>query len=116
MKSFLWQRVRQQGYITPLLITSTYLILVVLPNMGEIACLVKHRFNRGSVCLKRALSVWFIGWNVNNFSDAVVYIFFDRDIRRYLQKCTKVKRGSAEEVEITGLTVFSERRKVVHSV
>ena len=92
VKTFLWNRMKKQGYVTPLLITFSYLVLVVLPVVGKFVCVVTTDFDWENNCFQVALSVWFIGWNINNVSDAMVYIFFDIDIRRYLKQWKKVRK------------------------
>ena len=44
-RSFLWIRIKRQGYVTPLLITLSYLLFVAIPVLLDLFCLLANDFN-----------------------------------------------------------------------
>ena len=78
---FLWTTLRQQGYVVPFFITLTYLVFVVVPLTTKDICGAVGDWN----CVVVALQVFFVTSQLNNVSDALIYIFGDKEIRRYLK-------------------------------
>ena len=98
---FVWLTIRKQGYVVPLFITLTYLLFVVLPIIAMAIC---HANGNFSVMV---LQVWAITSQLNNISDALIYIFGEKDIRAYLKnkiaRNTNVDNNSVE-MEVNSIT------------
>ena len=77
---FVWMTVRQQGYVVPVFITLTYLVLVVIPFIVHCTYCFLH-----NDCFGVPLMVVNVTVVVNNISDALIYIFGDKHIRSYLR-------------------------------
>ena len=73
----------QQGYVMLFLITSTYLMFVVLPVLLEYNICTEEA-NRYSTNIFSGIS-----FPLNNISDALIYVFCDRDIRNHLKNIFK---------------------------
>ena len=70
---------KSKGYIAPFLITLTYMVFVIVPSMAMITCSFTG-------CLVPVIvQVWCVTFGLNNMSDALIYIFFDREIRHHLK-------------------------------
>ena len=88
-----WMSLQQQGYLVPFFISLTYLIFIVLPLIVEGAyCFLKNN------CHSVALDILHITLNVNTISDALIYIFGDKDIRNYLKD--KFTRNTVEQLAV----------------
>jgi len=66
---------KERGYVAPFFITLTYLMFVIAPCIAISVRPVSASF-----------IVFIVTFVLNNISDAIIYIFFDRDIRQYLKK------------------------------
>ena len=75
---FICATLKHKGYITPFLITLTYMVFVIVPFIAMMTCTYG--------CLVPAFQVWYVTFPLNNMSDALIYIFFDREIRNHLKK------------------------------
>ena len=80
---FIFAHLKREGYLIPLLITSSYLLFVVVPVIADGVCTLTKGF--GSRCSFLSFHVWLIGYSVNTVSDAVIYVFCDQDIWSHLK-------------------------------
>ena len=76
---FYWRQIKLEGYIIPLLITFTYLLLVVIPLLINVACFL------AGVHSESIYLVWQICMILNSISDALIYVLWDRDIQKHLK-------------------------------
>ncbi len=90
---FFWTTIKQGGYVVPLFITSTYLLFVVLPFISFIVC----GYGYSGKCLGVALKLWGITHPLNNISDALIYVFGDKDIRTHLKQI--YTRNTAQDTD-----------------
>ena len=92
--SFICSYLREHGFFVPALITFTYVILIAVPSITLIACADQS-------CAGKAFQVWSITYILNNISDALIYVFCDRDIVSYLRnKFARRTHQRSNEVEL----------------
>ena len=84
--------VRSKGYVTPFLITLTYAVFVAIPYIVELIILSTVGVSPVYWSWKKVIDII---WSLNNISDALIYVFCDRDIRNHLKK--KWWRGSIRD-------------------
>ena len=89
---FILNFIKTQGYTVPLLITSTFFGLVTIPLSIQTQCKIDGWSPHSLVC-----QIWRLTYPLNNISDALVYVLFDRDIRNHLKmKFTRRNRPQAD--------------------
>ena len=76
---FFWRELKQGGYVIPLFITFTYLLIVIIPLLVAEGCYI------AGVNKKSSQKVWHVGRFLNNISDALVYVLCDKDIQNHLK-------------------------------
>ena len=76
---FFWRELKQGGYVIPLFITFTYLLIVVIPLLVLEGCFIAGVNKRS--CRK----MWHVCRILNNISDALVYVLCDKDIQTHLK-------------------------------
>ena len=98
---------RRKGFITPFLITFTYMLFVVVPFVGILIC---HFYG----CFAAMVVVWYITNSFNTISDALIYVFFDRKIRHHLKKliCGKNTLDVALCYNLRAINRHGEAKKV----
>ena len=74
-----FQTLKRKGFITPFLITLSYMVFVIAPFLAMVTCSFYG-------CMVPAFEVWWVTFALNSMSDALIYVFFDRDIRTHLKK------------------------------
>ena len=70
---------KSRGYVTPFLITISHMLMVTGPLIATMVCWFTG-------CLVQASQVYYITFVLNNMSDALIYVFFDQQIRNHLMK------------------------------
>lgn len=83
---FIYTAMRKQGYTAPFLITFSYLVFIIVPYMSM---WVYSLFSD----LTSIAIIWYISYGLNNISDALIYVFFDRDIRNSLRNMFARREG-----------------------
>ena len=76
---FFWRELKQGGYVIPLFITFTYLLIVIIPLLVAEGCYIAG-VNKNS-----SQMVWHVCRVLNNISDALVYVLCDKDIQNHLK-------------------------------
>lgn len=76
---FVWLYIKKGGYTTPLLITFSFLVFVAFPFTVRAFC-------QNSRCFGVSVRVWNVTGGVNGLCDALIYVFFDQDLRNHLKK------------------------------
>ena len=78
---------RKQGYTAPFLITFSYLVFIIVPFMSM--WVLFWDFTSSAI-------IWYISYGLNNISDALIYVFFDRDIRNSLRNMFTRRGGGTQ--------------------
>ena len=72
--------IKARGYTAPFLITLTHVVFNTVPTIGMTTCLLNDCSAYNSIS-----KIWFITSPLNNLSDGLIYVLFDRDIRNHLK-------------------------------
>ena len=87
--NFVYTAMRKQGYTAPFLITFSYLVFIIVPYMSMwVYSLLLD--------LTSSAMIWYISYGLNNISDALIYVFFDRDIRDSLRNMFTRRGGGTQ--------------------
>ena len=73
--------IKTKGYTTPFFITLTYIMFVNIPGILRMICIVNDCAARDLV-----MRLWAISFPFYNLSDVLIYVYFDKDIWKYLKK------------------------------
>ena len=75
---YIYDFIKREGHTGPLLITLTYMLLVVVPYIAGGICSFYN-------CSHVAVQVFFVTYSLNNISDALIYCLSNPDIREWLR-------------------------------
>ena len=103
---FLCRYIKEHGYTIPLMITSSYLVLVIFPVIGNCVCALVKGLD--SHCFEVTFHVWLIGYSVNNITDALVYIFGDRDVYKHLKRKLSTRNRGGEAIRSRRQTIVMD--------
>ena len=78
-------------------LTFTYLLFVVLLYIAKGVCYFGYG-GIGGKCFGVAGQVWWATYQLNNISDAVIYVFGDKHIRQHLKHVCARTRDSVQPV------------------
>ena len=103
---FICDYLKTHGYTAPFLITLTYAVFVTIPCIVETTCMLNN-----CSAFYLVSKIWRITYSLNDISDVLIYVYFDRDIRNHLKK--KFTRRSTPDDNYNNSNTISQTRTAV---